>query len=164
MTVFLLDWTESTLLIELRVENSKQSSTTISNFNTCWICDEPGINHVFIFPVKESSTADGTTDGFDIAKAIFDVIKKVGDGVFSIIKLVKILTLKEETKKPDNAKTDLADPTKKYPNCLSSKHHFIGDDWCDDENNNGDIYLWQLCAAFISWVQQWVELVVYYQI
>ena len=37
------DWLFS-IWIKLRVENSKQSSTTISNFDTCRICDEPGIN------------------------------------------------------------------------------------------------------------------------
>ena len=111
---------------------------------------------LIIFPVKDCSTAgestdDSGTDDISIAKAIFDVIKKVGDGVFSIIKLVKIFTptskggtTKEETKdidRNDINEMDLAEFTKLYPNCFSSKRHFIGDDWCDDENNNGDIYV-----------------------
>ena len=36
---------------------------------------------------------------------------------------------------------DLAEFPKLYPDCFSSKRHFIGDDWCDDDNNNGDIYV-----------------------
>ena len=104
---------------------------------------------LIIFPVKDCSTAEESTDDIGIAKAIFDVIKKVGDGVFSIIKLVQIFTptskgVKEETKdidRNDINEMDLAEFTKLYPNCFSSKRHFIGDDWCDDENNNGDIYV-----------------------
>ena len=52
--------------------------------------------------------------------------------------------MKEATKnvdRNDNNEMDLAEFTKLYPNCFSSKRHFIGDDWCDDENNNGDIYV-----------------------
>ena len=52
--------------------------------------------------------------------------------------------MKEETKnvdRDDNNEMDLAEFIKLYPNCFSNKRHFIGDDWCDDENNNGDIFL-----------------------
>ena len=93
----------------------------------------------------EESTDDGTDD-VGKAKAIFDLIKKVGDGVFSIIKVVKAFTSKEEetkvgTKNNDKIEMDLVEFIKLYPNCFSSKRHFIGDDWCDDDNNNGDIYV-----------------------
>ena len=117
---------------------------------------------LIIFPVKDCSTAEESTDDIGIAKAIFDVIKKVGDGVFSIIKLVKIFTptskgVKEETKdidRNDINEMDLAEFTKLYPNCFSSKRHFIGDDWCDDENNNGDIYVLKGKKENISHIQR----------
>merc|ERR1712037_556181 len=106
---------------------------------------------IVILMVKDCNTADESTDDSgtdDIgkAKAIFDVIKKVGDGVFSIIKLAKIFTpsskskggtIKEETvDRNDNNEMELPEFTKLYPDCFSNKRHFIGDGWCDDENNN----------------------------
>ena len=60
--------------------------------------------------------------------------------------MVKAFTSKEEetkekTKNTDRIEMDLVEFIKLYPNCFSSKRHFIGDDFCDDENNNGDIYV-----------------------
>ena len=52
--------------------------------------------------------------------------------------------MKEPTKnvdRNDNNEMDSAEFIKIYPDCFSNKRHFIGDDWCDDENNNGGIYV-----------------------